>query len=76
MLGGFWEAVLYYGVGAVCGDHATVRVAFPIFVAVYALPGVALFSSAVVGALVLCVVPVRHRPPDAAAGDAFVGVGG
>ena len=50
--GGFWETVLYYGVGAVYGDHAAVRVAFPVFVAVYALPGVALFSSAVVGGLV------------------------
>ena len=57
-VGGFWEAVLYYGVGAVYGDHTAVVVAFPVFVAVYALPCVALFSLAVVCGLVLRVVPM------------------
>ena len=61
--------------GAVYGDHATVRVALPVFVAVYVLPGVALFPFAVDGGLVLCVVPMRYCPSDAAAGNAFVGVG-
>ena len=67
--------MLYDGVGAVYGYHATVGVALPFFVAVYTLSGVALPFSASVGGLVLRMVPVRYCPSDAASGDAFVGVG-
>ena len=61
--------------GAVYGDHAAVRVALPVLVAVDALPGVSLLLVAFGLVWILRVVPVGYCSTYSSAGNALVGRG-
>ena len=61
-----------YGVGAVYGDHAAVRVSLPVFAAVDALPGVSLLLVAPSVVWILHVVPVGYGSTYSSAGNALV----